>query len=37
VWIPETHIEGEQNNNEKQREGENWVGEKRGGAGSGIG
>ena len=41
VWIPETHIEGEQNNHQWQREGENLVGERRlkrkGEAGSGMG
>jgi hypothetical protein len=25
VWIPETHLEGEQNNNGRQREGGNLV------------
>jgi hypothetical protein len=34
MWIPETHLEGEQNNHGRQREGGNWMGEgKRGGAG----
>jgi hypothetical protein len=30
VWIPETHLEGEQNNHRWQREGGNRVGEGRG-------
>jgi hypothetical protein len=40
MWIPETHLEGEQNNHGRQREGENWVGEERGkkcGSGSSMG
>jgi hypothetical protein len=30
VWIPETHLEGEQNNHGRQREGGNLVGMEKG-------
>lgn len=30
MLIPETHLEGEQNNHRRQEEGGNWVGEGRG-------
>jgi hypothetical protein len=29
VWIPATHLKGEQNNHGKQREGGTWVGERK--------
>jgi hypothetical protein len=30
VWIPKIHLEGEQNNHGRQKEGGNWVEEERG-------
>jgi hypothetical protein len=30
MWMPETHLEGQQNNHEKQRRGGNWVRGERG-------